>query len=85
MKILKNPRKEVKKQMCRCCCGAERHHPHYENRHDHGPMGFPQPIMDVDVGEEIKTLEEYKEALTKRLEMVNRQLEALKLKKVMEK
>jgi hypothetical protein len=48
-------------------------------------MGFPQPIMDVDVGEEIKTLEEYKEALTKRLEMVNRQLEALKLKKAMEK
>jgi hypothetical protein len=69
--------------MCRCCCGAERHHPHHEHRHEHWPMGFPQPIVDVE--EEIKMLEEYKEALTKRLEMVNRQLEALKPKKVMEK
>jgi DNA integrity scanning protein DisA with diadenylate cyclase activity len=47
-------------------------------------MGFfPWPMMGAD--EEIKTLEEYKDALTKRLEKVNEQLEALKLKKVVEK
>ncbi|MEM2106152.1 MAG: DUF5320 domain-containing protein [Candidatus Bathyarchaeia archaeon] len=34
------------------------------------------PLMDVD--EEVKMLEEYKEALTKRLEKVNKRLEALK-------
>ena len=81
---MKNPRKEVKKQMCRCCCETERHHPHYEHRHEHWPMGFfPWPMMGAD--EEIKTLEEYKDALTKRLEKVNEQLEALKLKKLVEK
>lgn len=35
--------------------------------------GVPWPIMDVE--EEIKMLEEYKEALTKKLEKVNKRLE----------
>jgi prefoldin subunit 5 len=39
-------------------------------------MGFPWPMMDVE--EEIKMLEEYKEALTKELEKINKRLEALK-------
>jgi ubiquinone biosynthesis protein UbiJ len=38
--------------------------------------GLPMAIMDVE--EEVKMLEEYKEALTKRLEKVNKRLEALK-------
>ncbi|MGQ9538597.1 MAG: DUF5320 domain-containing protein [Candidatus Bathycorpusculaceae bacterium] len=64
--------------MCRrhCCCGMERHYPHHKHRHEHWSMGFPWPIMDVE--EEIKMLEEYREALTKRLEKVNKRLEALK-------
>ncbi|MEM3774887.1 MAG: hypothetical protein QXX92_07830 [Candidatus Bathyarchaeia archaeon] len=52
---------------CCCCCGMEGHH-HQEHKHMHH-AGFPWPIMDV---------EEYKEALTKRLEKVNKRLEALK-------
>jgi prefoldin subunit 5 len=39
-------------------------------------MGLPFPLMDVE--EEIKMLEEYKEALTKRLEKINKRLETLK-------
>jgi ubiquinone biosynthesis protein UbiJ len=39
-------------------------------------MGYHMPLMDVN--EEVKMLEEYKEALTKRLEKVNKRLEALK-------
>jgi ubiquinone biosynthesis protein UbiJ len=39
-------------------------------------MGFPLPLMDVE--EEVKMLEEYKEALTERLEKVNKRIEALK-------
>jgi hypothetical protein len=39
-------------------------------------MGYPFPLMDVE--EEVKMLEEYKEALTKHLEKVNKRLEALK-------
>jgi len=56
-----------------CGCGTSRHHEH------HGPlmsMAFPLSLMDV--GEEVKILEEYKEALTKRLEQVNKRIEALK-------
>ena len=56
-----------------CCCGPHRHYEH------HGPrmgMGFPFPLMDVE--EEVKMLEEYKEALTKRLEKVNKRIVALK-------
>ena len=53
---------------CHCYYVSEGYHMH--------SMGFPWPIMDVE--EEIKMLEEYKEALTKRLEKVNKRLEALK-------
>ncbi|MDI9620246.1 MAG: DUF5320 domain-containing protein [Candidatus Nezhaarchaeota archaeon] len=52
----------------------EGHH-HHEHKHMHH-AGFPWPIMDVE--EEIKMLEEYKEALTKKLENVSKRLEALK-------
>jgi len=54
----------------------EEHHPYHEHRCGHGPMRFPWQIMDVE--EEIKMLEEYKEALTRSLEKVNKRLEALK-------
>jgi len=64
--------KEVKSQMCRCCCKLERHH-HHEHEHH---MGFPWPIMSIE--EKIKMLEEYREALTKRIEKINKRLEALK-------
>ncbi len=66
--------------MCRCCCGCggmERHHTHHEHKRMHY-MGLPFPLIDVE--EEIKMLEEYKEALTKRLEKVNERLETLKAK-----
>jgi len=39
-------------------------------------MGYHLPLIDVQ--EEIKMLEEYKEALTKRLEQVNKRIEGLK-------
>jgi hypothetical protein len=39
-------------------------------------MAFPLSLMDVE--EEVKMLEEYKESLTKRLEQVNKRIEALK-------
>ncbi|MEM3729043.1 MAG: hypothetical protein QXF75_07620 [Candidatus Bathyarchaeia archaeon] len=47
--------------MCRCCCCCwmEGHHHHGHKPMHHG--GMPWPIMDVE--EEIKMLEEYKEAL----------------------
>jgi len=48
---------------------------HHEHKYEHH-MGLPFPLMDVE--EEIKMLEEYKEALTKRLEKVNKRLETLK-------
>jgi hypothetical protein len=54
----------------------EGHHPHHEHRHEHEPMIFPWPMMDVE--EEIKMLEEYKESLTKELEKINKRLETLK-------
>jgi len=54
--------------MCENSCCHPTHERHY--------ACFPWPLMDVE--EEIKTLEEYKEALTKRLEKVNKRLEALK-------
>jgi hypothetical protein len=39
-------------------------------------MAFPLSLMDVE--EEVKMLEEYKEVLTKRLEQVNKRIEVLK-------
>jgi len=64
--------------MCRCCCEMERHHTYHEHRHEHKHMrmSFQWSIMDVE--EEIKMLEEYKEALTKELEKINKRLAALK-------
>ena len=56
-----------------CCCGPRHHHGHHEPRMG---MGYPLPLMDVE--EEVKMLEEYKGALTKQLEKVNKRLEALK-------
>ncbi len=53
----------------------EGHHHHHKRKHMRH-AGFPWLIMEVE--EEIKMLEEYKEALTKRLEKVNKRLEALK-------
>ena len=58
--------------MCRnCCC----HEPETHHKYAHH-MDFLFPFMDVE--EEIKMLEEYKETLTRQLEKVNKRLEALK-------
>lgn len=57
-----------------CCCSGHEWHPAHHRREHH--MSFPPPLMDIE--DEIKMLEEYKEALTKRLEKVNKRLEALK-------
>lgn len=54
------------------CHGHEKHH----RRMCH--TLFPMPLMDIE--EEVKLLEEYKEALTRQLEKVNKRLEALKSK-----
>ena len=54
----------------------ERHHPHHKHGYEHCFMGFPWPTMDVEGG--VKMLEEYKEALTKELEKINKRLETLK-------
>ena len=63
--------------MCRCCCcEMEKHHPHYKHKCEYWSMGFPWSIMDIE--EEVKMLEEYKEALTKELEKINKRLESLK-------
>ena len=75
MKVSKNQGKEVKNKMCRCCYAMEE----YNHQCMHKPIhhaGFLWSIMDVE--EEIKILEECKETLTKRLEEVNKRLEALK-------
>ena len=56
-----------------CGCGTSRHH-----EHDGPLMSMAFPLSLMDVGEEVKILEEYKEALTKRLEQVNKRIEALK-------
>jgi hypothetical protein len=42
----------------------------------HYGMEFPLPLMDID--EEIKMLEEYRDALQARLEKINKRLEGLK-------
>ncbi|MGB9854069.1 MAG: DUF5320 domain-containing protein [Candidatus Bathyarchaeales archaeon] len=47
---------------------------HSEHERHHADLSWP--LMEVE--EEIKMLEEYREALTKRLEKVNKRLEALK-------
>jgi len=66
--------------MCRSDyrCGMEGHPSYHEHRCGEGPMCFSWQVMDVE--EEIKMLEEYREALAKTLEKVNERLEALKRK-----
>jgi len=60
-----------------CCCGCSgRHHGHHGHHEPGIGMGYHLPLMDVE--EEVKMLEEYKEALTKRLEKVTKRIEALK-------
>jgi len=61
--------------MCGENCGCGISHPHLHHR-PQMDMAFPLSLMDVE--EEVKMLEEYKEALTKRLEQVNKRIEALK-------
>ena len=56
-----------------CGCGHGRYHG--DDRPRMG-MDYPLPLMDVE--EEVKMLEEYKDALTKQLEKVHKRLEALK-------
>jgi hypothetical protein len=65
-----------------CSCGCGGHHGHH-GHHEHGMgagmhhgMEFALPLMDVD--EEIKMLEEYRDALSARLDKVNKRLEGLK-------
>jgi hypothetical protein len=41
-------------------------------------MGMESPVPLIDVAEEMKMLEEYKDALTKQLERVNKRLEGFK-------
>lgn len=57
---------------CECGCGSKS--PHHEGHHRQ-LMEFP-PLISVD--EEVRMLEEYREALTKQLEKINKRLEALK-------
>jgi tetrahydromethanopterin S-methyltransferase subunit B len=54
----------------------EGHPLYHEHRCGEDPMCFSWQVMDVE--EEIKMLEEYREALAKTLEKVNKRLEALK-------
>ena len=58
---------------CGCTCGTHHHHGH----HGHG-MGMEPPVPLMDVDEEIKMLEEYRDALNTHLEKVNKRLEGLK-------
>jgi hypothetical protein len=55
---------------CGCTCGTHHHHGH--------GMGMEPPVPLMDVDEEIKILEEYKDALNTHLEKVNKRLEGLK-------
>jgi len=56
--------------MC-CGCGCMPHGRHYG-------QGFGYPIPLISLEEEVKELEEYKEALANQIEKVNKRLEALK-------
>ena len=62
---------------CGCGCGTRHHRGHHGHSMGMGmSMEPPVPLMDVD--EEIKMLEEYKDALATHLEKVNKRLEGLK-------
>jgi len=57
------------------CCGPRCGYGHYPWHH--APrLGYPWPLMSVE--DEVKELEEYKEALEKQLEKINKRLQALK-------
>lgn len=65
---------------CGCSCGCYGNHGHHHHRH-HDPgmgIGMESPVPLMDVGEEMKMLEEYKDVLTKQLERVNKRLEGFK-------
>jgi hypothetical protein len=63
--------------MC-CGCGREYHgrHPAYIECHHGEWAGFFPHLMTVE--EEVKSLEEYEDALEKRLQEVKERLQALK-------
>lgn len=66
--------------LCSCSCGCGGHRHHYRH-HEHGMgagMGMEFGLSLMDVSEEIKMLEEYRDALSARLEKVNRRLEGLR-------
>jgi len=64
---------------CNCsCCGNHRHHHHKHHELGSLGMGMESPVPLTDVEEEIRMLEEYKDALTKQLERVNKRLDGLK-------
>ena len=67
---------------CGCNCGCYGSHGHHYHRHHESAMctgiGMESPVPLTDVDEEIRMLEEYKDALTKQLERVNKRLEGLK-------
>jgi len=65
---------------CSCgCCGNHRHHHHWHHEPGMGmEMGMESPVPLTDVEEEIRMLEEYKDALTEQLERVNKRLDGLK-------
>lgn len=67
---------------CGCSCGCGGHHRHH-GHHEHGMGAGMHPGMEfalslMDVNEEIKMLEEYRDALNARLEKVNKRLEGLR-------
>jgi len=55
------------------CCGREGMSPGFNHR-----RGFNYPMPLISVEEEVKELEEYKEALQNQLERVNKRLQDLK-------
>jgi hypothetical protein len=64
---------------CSCgCCGDHRHH-HWHHEPGMGMrISLESPVPLMDITEEMKMLEEYKDALTKQLERVNKRLEGFK-------
>ena len=59
-------------QDCGCRCHTELHGDHHMGHRS----GFGFPLMSIE--EEVKTLEEIKGTLEKRLEIVNKRIEVLK-------
>lgn len=69
---------------CSCGCSSGVHHGCHHGHHEHGMsmggmgMEMESPVSLMDIDEEIKMLEEYRDALNMRLEKVNKRLEGLK-------